>query len=41
MKHVLLRQGTSRHDLDDFQIIQAIDEIRQRDPRYIRKYGYR
>ncbi|ARN91446.1 IS3 family transposase [Levilactobacillus brevis] len=28
-------------DLDDSQIIQAIDEIRQRDSKYTRKYGYR
>ena len=28
-------------DLDDSQIIQAIDELRQQDPKYTRKYGYR
>ncbi|MCM2587611.1 IS3 family transposase [Lactiplantibacillus plantarum] len=28
-------------NLDDSQIIQAIDEIRQQDPKYTRKYGYR
>ncbi|KZU32011.1 Mobile element protein [Lactiplantibacillus plantarum] len=28
-------------DLDDSQIIQAIEELRQQDPKYTRKYGYR
>ncbi|MDT7019871.1 IS3 family transposase [Levilactobacillus namurensis] len=29
------------HELDDSQVIQAIDEIRRQDPKYTRKYGYR
>ncbi|WP_105782160.1 IS3 family transposase [Pediococcus inopinatus] len=34
-------QSHERRKFDDDQIIQAIDEIRQKDPKYTKKYGYR
>lgn len=35
------RTHRQQERLDDSPIIQAIDEIRQEDPKYTKKYGYR